>query len=67
MNTLFKTNDERKISRCDKFLHKTMRITVEIYLTNLFSLLLFNQKMHVYWNLQIIYGYHFLTNHSMTS
>ena len=30
------------------------------------SLLQFNQRMHVNMNLQIIYGYHFLTNNSLT-
>ena len=29
-NTLFKTNDEIKISRCDKSPHKVTKITVEI-------------------------------------
>ena len=34
MNTLFKTNDEIKRRRCDKIIHKAMRITVDIHQTN---------------------------------
>ena len=33
MNTLFKTNDERKRRRCDKSIHKVMRNPVEIHKT----------------------------------
>ena len=66
MNTLFKTNNERKIRICDKSIHMAMRIPVDIHQTNKSYLLQFNQKMHVNWNLQIIYGYHLLTNHCLT-
>ena len=66
MNTLFKANDERKIRRCYKSIHKDMIIPVVIHQTNKISLLHFNKKMHVNRNLQIIYGYHFLTKHSLT-
>ena len=31
MNMLFKTKDERKISRCDRNIHKAMRIPVDIH------------------------------------
>ena len=31
MNTLFKNTNERKIRRCDKNIHKAMKICVEIY------------------------------------
>ena len=61
MNTLFKTNIERKIRICDKSMHKTMQITVEIHQTNKNSLLQFNQKMNINWDSKIIYGYNLLT------
>ena len=64
INSLFNTNYERKIRKCDKRIHKDMIITVEINQTNKSYLLQFNQKMNIDRNLQIIYGYHFLTNHS---
>ena len=66
MNTSFKSNYEIKRSRCDKSIQKAMIISVEIYQNNKSSQLQFNQEMHVNWNLQIIYGYHILTNHSQT-
>ena len=65
INMLFKTNDEIKISRCDQSIHKAMIIPVDIHQTNKKFSVTFNPKMHVNWNLQIIYGYHFLTNHSL--
>ena len=65
MNILFKTNDEIKRSRCDKSIHKAMIINGNTHKTNKSPLLQFNRKMRVNWNLQIIYGYHFLTNNSM--
>ena len=34
MNTLFKTNYERKIRICDRSIHKAMRIHIEINKTN---------------------------------
>ena len=65
MNMLFKTKDEIKRRICDGNIHKAMRIPVDIHERNKSSLLQFNQKMYVNWNLQIIYGYRFLTNHSL--
>ena len=47
MNILIKTKDERKISRCDRNIHKAMRIPVDIHQKIKNSLLHFNQKMHV--------------------
>ena len=35
MNTLFKTNDERTRSRCDRNIHKVVRITVDVHQTNI--------------------------------
>ena len=66
MNMLFKTKDEIKIRRCDRNIHKAMIIPVDIHETNKKLLLQFNQRIHVNWNLQIIYGYHSLTNQSLT-
>ena len=66
INTLFKTDDKRKRRRCDKIIHKAIRVTAEIHKTNKNSVLQSNQKMHVNWNLRIIFGDHFLTNHSLT-
>ena len=66
MNMLFKTKDEIKRRRCDINIHKDMIIPVDIHETNKNSLLQFNQKMYVNWNLKIISGYHFLNNHIMT-
>ena len=67
INTLFKTNYEIKRRRCDRSIQKAMRIPADIHQANKkSSLLQFNQKMPVDRNLQIIYGYHFLTNHSLT-
>ena len=34
INTLLKANDERKISKCDKSIHKAMRIRFDIHQTN---------------------------------
>ena len=65
MNILFKTKYDRKRIICDRNKRKATRITVEIDKTNKNPLLHFNQKVHVNCNLQIIYGYHFLTNHSL--
>ena len=63
---LFETKDERKQSRCDKILHKAMRIPVDIHQTSKNFSVTIQPKMHAYWNLHIIYGYHLLTNHSLT-
>ena len=51
MNMLFKTKDERKIRIYDRKIHKEMRIPVDINEKIKSSLLQFNQKMHVNWNL----------------
>ena len=51
INSLFKTNDERKRRKYDKRIHKAMIITVEINKKNKIYLLQFNQKMHVDWNI----------------
>ena len=51
MNMLFKTKDEIKRRRCYINIHKAMRLPVEIHEKNKNSLLQFNQKMHVNWNL----------------
>ena len=49
---LFETDkDVRKRRRCDIKLHKAMGIPVDIHQKNKSSLLQFNQKMHVNWNL----------------
>ena len=66
MNKLFKTNYERKIRRCDKSIHKAKIIIFHIHKDNKQLSVTVQPKMHVNWNLRIIYGYHFLTNHSMT-
>ena len=46
MSMLFKTKDERKISRRDSNIQKAMIIPVDIHEMKI-SLLQFNQKMHV--------------------
>ena len=66
INTLFENYDKIKRRGRDINIHKAMQITVEIYQKRISCLLMFNQKMHVNWNLQIIYGYHYLINISMT-
>ena len=53
---LFNTNDERKRSRRDKKIHKNMQITVNIYQRTKQIFVTVQQKMHINWNLQIIYG-----------
>ena len=60
MNTLFENNDERKRSICDRNIHKAMQIPVNIIKKNKISLLHFNQKTHVNFNFQNVYGYHSL-------
>ena len=66
INKLLKTNYEWKRSIFDISIHKAMRIPVDVHKKMKSSLLQFNQKMHVNWNLHIINGYRFLTNHSLT-
>ena len=44
MNTLFKNNYERKRSRCDKNIHKAMRVPGNIHQTNEKYGSQFNQK-----------------------
>ena len=63
---LYKTNDERKRVICDKSIHKYMIISVDVHQTNKKFSVTVQPKMYVDCNLQIIYGYYFLTNHSMT-
>ena len=63
---LFKTDSVRKIRRCDRKIHKAMIIPVDIHEINKKFTVTVQQKMHVNWNLLMIYGYHFLTNHSPT-
>ena len=66
MNVLFKTSDEIKVRRYDRNIHKAVRIPVSINEKNKTFTVAGQQKMHVNWNLQIIYGYHLLTSHSLT-
>ena len=66
MNTLFKNNDEIKRRIFNRNIHKAMQIPVNIYQTNTKFFVKVQQKMHVNWNLQIIYGYHFFINLSLT-
>ena len=65
MNILFKNINERKIRRCDKNIYTAMQIIVDVNQRLNVPLLRSNQKMYLDWNLQIIYGYHFLINLSM--
>ena len=56
MNTLFNNIKERKIRRRDKNIHKAMQITVDIYQRTEKFFVTVQPKMHVNWNLKIIYG-----------
>ena len=66
MNTFFKNNGERKIRICDRNIHEAMQIPVDIYQANKKFFVAYKPKMHINWNLHIIYGYNFLINLSLT-
>ena len=65
MNMLFQTNYERKGRIRDRNIHKSMGINFDINERNKKFIVTVQQKMHVNWNLQIVYGYNFLTKHTL--
>ena len=66
INMLFKANDEIKIRRCDKSIHKDVRIPVGIHQTNKMFSVIVQQQKYVNWNVLDHLWLTFLDHHSMT-
>ena len=66
LKTMIRNNNGRKLGKCDTNIQKSMRIPISVFHTNKKLFVTIHPKTHLYWNLLIIYGYHFLINHSQT-